>query len=177
MRGLLCVLLTGYAIISMADVPIPKGAFENSACLECHQQQSAELVAAWQQSVHAATETMASCVDCHGNTHSNATAHARRDRTCIDCHGGKDNPVIHSYTTSKHGVLVRLEQDEWDWERPLELANYRGVYVYGTPWKRPMLLNANGCRMPCVQSARIVIRHVMLQVYSITENVCWISGA
>jgi hypothetical protein len=125
MRGLFFVWLIGFASISMADVPIPAGTFENSACLECHQQQNAELVAAWQQSAHAVTETLASCVDCHGNTHSNAAARARRDGVCMDCHGGKDSPVIHSYTTSKHGILVRLEQDEWDWGRPLALANYR----------------------------------------------------
>ena len=125
MRGLFFVWLIGFAALSMADVPIPKGPFENSACLECHQQHSAELVAAWQESVHAQTETMASCVDCHGNTHSNAAARARRDEACMDCHGGEASPVIHSYTTSKHGVLVRLEQDGWDWDRPLELANYR----------------------------------------------------
>lgn len=125
MRGLLCTGLTMLAAMSMADVPIPEGTFENSACLECHQQHSAELVAAWQQSVHAQTETLASCVDCHGNMHGNAAARARRDRTCVDCHGGEDSPVTHSYTTSKHGVLVRLEQHEWDWEHPLELANYR----------------------------------------------------
>ena len=125
MRRLFFVWLIVFANISMADVPIPEGTFENSACIECHQQHSAELVAAWQESIHAATETMASCVDCHGNTHSNAAASARRDEACMDCHGGEDSPVIHSYTTSKHGVLVRLEQDEWDWNRPLELANYR----------------------------------------------------
>jgi hypothetical protein len=125
MRGLLCVWLIGFAAMSMADEPAPKGPFENSACLECHQQHSAELVAAWQESIHAAAETLASCVDCHGNTHGNAAARARRDRICMDCHGGEDGPVTHSYTTSKHGVLVRLEQDEWDWDRPLELANYR----------------------------------------------------
>ncbi|HED18417.1 MAG TPA: hypothetical protein ENI74_02810 [Gammaproteobacteria bacterium] len=125
MRGLLCVWLFGFAALSMADAPIPKGAFANSACLACHQQQSAELVAAWRESAHAATEATVSCVDCHGNTHSNAAARARRDSTCTDCHGGEGGPVVHSYTTSKHGVLMRLEQDEWDWRRPLALANYR----------------------------------------------------
>ncbi|MEN8205173.1 MAG: multiheme c-type cytochrome [Pseudomonadota bacterium] len=125
MRGLFFIWLIGFATLSRADVPVPKGPFENSACLECHQQQDAELVAAWQESVHAQTETMASCVDCHGKSHSNAAARARQDGACMDCHGGADSPVIHSYTTSKHGVLVRLEQDEWDWDRPLELANYR----------------------------------------------------
>ncbi len=125
MRGLLCAGLIGFVTLSMADGPIPEGPFENSACLACHQQQSTELVAAWQESVHAATETMAGCVDCHGNTHSNAAARARQDKTCVACHGGEDGPVNHSYTTSKHGILVRLEQDEWDWNLPLELANYR----------------------------------------------------
>jgi hypothetical protein len=125
MRRLLCAGLIGFSVMSMAGVPVPAGPFENSACLECHQQHNAELVAAWQQSAHGQTETLVTCVDCHGATHGNAAARARRDTTCVACHGGKDNPVVHSYTTSKHGVLVRLEQDEWDWERPLELANYR----------------------------------------------------
>jgi len=125
MRVLLCVWLTGFASIAVAAAPAPAGTFENSACLACHQQHSAELVAAWQQSVHAQTETLASCVDCHGDTHDKAAARARQDGACVECHGGADSPVVHSYTTSKHGVLVRLEQDEWDWDRPLELANYR----------------------------------------------------
>jgi hypothetical protein len=125
MRGLICVWLMGLAPMSMAAAPAPKGPFENSACLECHRQQDAELVVAWQESAHAKTQTPASCVDCHGNTHRNAAVRARRDRTCKDCHGGEDSPVIHSYLTSKHGILVRLEQDEWDWDRPLALANYR----------------------------------------------------
>jgi hypothetical protein len=125
MRRLYLVWLIGFTGISMADVPMPEGPFENSACIECHQQHGAELVADWQQSVHAQTETLASCVDCHGDTHGKAAARARRDGACMDCHGAADSPVIHSYTTSKHGVLVRLEQDEWDWDRPLEQANYR----------------------------------------------------
>jgi len=123
MRRLFLAWLIGFASASMADDPIPEGTFENSACLECHQQQGAELVTAWQASAHA--PTLASCVDCHGDTHDKAAARARQDGACVECHGGVDSPVVHSYTTSKHGVLVRLEQDEWDWERPLELANYR----------------------------------------------------
>lgn len=125
MRRLLCAWLIGFSALSIADVPVPEGTFENSACLECHRQHSAELVAAWQESVHAQTQTLASCVDCHGKSHGKAAARARQDGTCIDCHGGEDSPVVHSYTTSKHGILVRLEQDERDWGRPLELANYR----------------------------------------------------
>ena len=125
MRRLLCAGLIGFSAMSMADAPVPEGPFENSACLACHQQQDTELVAAWQESVHAQTESLASCVDCHGKSHGGAAARARRDGVCMDCHGGADSPVNHSYTTSKHGILVRLEQDEWDWGQPLELANYR----------------------------------------------------
>jgi len=47
MRVLLCVWLTGFASIAVAAAPAPAGTFENSACLACHQQHSAELVAAW----------------------------------------------------------------------------------------------------------------------------------
>ncbi|MFQ5642265.1 MAG: multiheme c-type cytochrome [Thiogranum sp.] len=125
MRNLFCAWLLGFSALAVADAPVPEGPFEEGACLECHQQQDPDLVSAWQASTHAATETVARCSDCHGNTHNGAAARARQDSSCVDCHGGRDNPVVHSYTTSKHGVLVRLEQGEWDWSRPLERANYR----------------------------------------------------
>ncbi len=51
--------------------------------------------------------------------------YAAEDQTCIDCHGGKRSPVVHSYTTSKHGVIMQLEQDSYDWQQPLTSANYR----------------------------------------------------
>jgi len=125
MRALCCAWLIGFATAAIAAAPVPEGPLENTACLECHRQQSAELVAAWRNSVHATTAATANCVDCHGKLHDDAAARARRDRTCTSCHGGQDGPVVHSYLTSKHGVLVRLEQDEWDWDRALTLANYR----------------------------------------------------
>ncbi len=65
----------------------------------------------------------AGCVACHGGRHEKAASRARRDATCIDCHGANNAPEVHSYTTSKHGVLARLE--EHDWQRPLSSANYR----------------------------------------------------
>jgi hypothetical protein len=119
------LLLAGVSIMAIAGGQSPEGEFENSACLECHQQQNPELVAAWQSSAHSMKEDVATCVACHGNSHEKAAARARRDATCIDCHGGKKAPAVHSYTTSKHGILTRLEQKDWDWERPLESANYR----------------------------------------------------
>lgn len=125
MRRLLYLWLAVFAPLSVADVPLAEGPLEDSACLACHQQQDADLVSAWQDSAHAQTGTAARCVDCHGDTHAGAAARARRDGTCVACHGGKDSPVVHSYATSKHGILVRLEQDEWDWNLPLARANYR----------------------------------------------------
>lgn len=119
------LLLAGYSMVVIAGQQLPEGEFENSACLECHQQQDPELVAAWKSSAHAVKEKLATCVSCHGNSHEKAGDRARRDETCIDCHGGGRAPAVHSYTTSKHGILTRLEQNEWDWEQPLESANYR----------------------------------------------------
>jgi len=119
----LFLLLTGYAVLAQAGEQAPGGNFKNSACVECHLARDSELVDAWRSSAHARAEKPASCVACHGNNHKNAAIRARRDATCIDCHGGAKAPVVHSYTTSKHGVLVRLEQDNPD--RPLASANYR----------------------------------------------------
>lgn len=125
MRWLLYLVLAGYMTVALAGEPMPAGEFENSACLECHQGQNAGLVTTWRASVHATAESTVTCTACHGNTHRDAAARARRDETCIDCHGGKKDPVVHSYTTSKHGILVLLEQEDWDWNRPLASANYR----------------------------------------------------
>jgi hypothetical protein len=119
------LLLAGMTALAAAAAQAPEGEFENSACLECHQGQNPALVAAWQASKHAATQTTVGCAACHGNTHTEAVARARRDSACIECHGGAKSPVVQSYTTSKHGILMRLEQDEWDWGQPLESANYR----------------------------------------------------
>jgi Seven times multi-haem cytochrome CxxCH len=125
MRRFTAGLLGGFAALTLAAAQAPEGEFEASACLECHQRLDPELVAAWQASKHAVTQTTVGCAACHGNTHTEAAARARRDSACIECHGGGKNPVVHSYATSKHGILMRLEQDEWDWSQPLESANYR----------------------------------------------------
>ena len=125
MRRFIAILLTVISTIAGAENSAPEGEYKNSACVECHQQQDAELVAAWRDSVHATAEKVVTCVACHGSIHEKAASHARRDASCINCHGGKKVPAVHSYTTSKHGVLTRLEENEWDWEQPLESANYR----------------------------------------------------
>ncbi len=52
-------------------------------------------------------------------------AHAVENQACIECHGGKKSPAVHSYTTSKHGAIMQIERDDYDWQQPLTSANYR----------------------------------------------------
>ncbi|HHJ17147.1 MAG TPA: hypothetical protein ENJ80_10665 [Gammaproteobacteria bacterium] len=99
------------------------GSFTNDACIQCHAPRDPGLVDAWRASAHARAESRVDCVACHGESHTDAGPRARRDATCSACHGGPTAPVVHSYTTSKHGILLRLEKP--DWTQPLAVANYR----------------------------------------------------
>lgn len=100
----------------------PDGPVDAAQCVSCHAQSQPELVRAWRTSGHGAGG--ASCLACHGAVHD-AAVQARRDETCMGCHGGAEAPVTHSYATSKHGLLVKLEAPHWDWTQPLRAANYR----------------------------------------------------
>jgi len=109
---------------------MPAGIFENQACIECHEKNNSELINAWRMSSHGKKTSdkvkyIANCVSCHSNSHDNSLAGARYDSTCIECHGGKEAPVVHSYSTSKHGTLMRIEKNQQNWNLPLKLANYR----------------------------------------------------
>lgn len=103
----------------------PTGIIENKACIQCHEKNNPQLIKDWKKSIHASTQPVTNCVACHGKLHQQAASHARRDSTCIDCHGGKKAPVVHSYSTSKHGIIMQLEKNSYDWKQPLSLANYR----------------------------------------------------
>ena len=103
----------------------PKGQFENAACIQCHEKIDAELIKAWRDSAHNNNANPADCVSCHTKQHKDALAYARQDTGCINCHGGKTSPVVHSYGSSKHGLLMKLEQTSYDWHQPLKQANYR----------------------------------------------------
>ncbi|NOX08570.1 MAG: hypothetical protein GXP22_03625 [Gammaproteobacteria bacterium] len=124
MHLLVWMLLVVGSSVSLAGTA-PQGSFDNAACIDCHQQRNLSLVRAWQSSAHARVEVSADCVVCHGASHENAAMRARQDAVCIDCHGGQKDPVVHSYSTSKHGLILRLEKKEWDWTQPLSQANYR----------------------------------------------------
>jgi len=102
-----------------------QGNFSHPQCINCHQKTDAQLVNDWQQSMHATRQPLALCTNCHGNDHATAAASSRRNDSCINCHGGATSPVVHSYTSSKHGIIMQLEQKSYDWNKPLRDANYR----------------------------------------------------
>jgi hypothetical protein len=102
-----------------------QGNFSHQECINCHRKTDAQLVNDWQQSMHANRQPQALCTNCHGNDHATAAASSRRNDSCINCHGGATSPVVHSYTSSKHGIIMQLEHKSYDWNKPLREANYR----------------------------------------------------
>jgi hypothetical protein len=110
-------------------LPSDTAVLDNLACIQCHEKENSALIENWQISAHATAraeeDDIVNCVSCHGQLHKDMAAKARRDETCIDCHGGRKDPVVHSYSTSKHGALMQLEKNSYDWKQSFELANYR----------------------------------------------------
>jgi len=125
MRGLCSLLLIMLPALAMAGEKPPAGQFTNAQCLNCHASRDAKLVAAWRASNHARTVPKADCVACHGADHRAASARARRDSACTGCHEKLGREVVHSYATSKHGVIMRLEEAGYDWSQALARGNYR----------------------------------------------------
>lgn len=122
MRWIVLALLMVCAGAPARAAERPNGPVEATQCVRCHAAFQPALVRAWRASGHGAEA--ASCVSCHGAMHDGGVR-ARKDAACIDCHGGAKAPAVHSYSTSKHGVLVKLEGADWDWTQPLRGANYR----------------------------------------------------
>lgn len=100
----------------------PDGPVEDAQCVSCHTEVQPALVQAWRASGHGVAK--ASCVSCHGALHDGGMR-ARQGAACIDCHGGDKAPAVHSYATSKHGIIAKLEGADWDWTQPLRAANFR----------------------------------------------------
>lgn len=108
--------------VHAAGNPPPRSAIgTDKECMQCHPGQSRE----WRASAHAKKKPVAGCIACHGTLHGKAASVSRRDRVCTTCHGGEEGAVVHSYASSKHGVLMRLEENTYDWSKPLDMANYR----------------------------------------------------
>ncbi|WP_130470335.1 multiheme c-type cytochrome [Candidatus Magnetaquicoccus inordinatus] len=93
---------------------------EPSACLPCHRERNAGLVADWEKSRHNLPDL--DCRSCHGTKHDGTmAAQARRNDACTACHARESS----SYTLSKHGVLATLEAGRMDFTQPLRDGNFR----------------------------------------------------
>jgi hypothetical protein len=125
MRGFCFLLLILLPVFVVASEKPPAGKFTNTECMSCHASRNAKLVTAWRASGHARTAPKADCVTCHGNVHAGSSERARRDSACVACHKKSDSTVTHSYATSKHATIGKLEENQWDWSRPLVRGNYR----------------------------------------------------
>lgn len=110
--------------IASAETGI-NGSYENDECLACHQENNPTLIAKWRSGPHGRASAPVDCVACHGSEHQQSAARSRKDSGCNQCHGGEDGAVSHSYSTSKHGIIARLEAAEYDWLKPLMSESYR----------------------------------------------------
>jgi Seven times multi-haem cytochrome CxxCH len=122
---LVCSLSVLSPLLHADKQAIPSGNIDNKSCINCHEKINPQIIKDWKTSIHASTQPVTDCISCHGKIHNNSAATARPDKTCIECHGGDKSPVVHSYTSSKHGIIMRLEKNTYDWQQPLAQANYR----------------------------------------------------
>lgn len=124
---LFCITALAFSSHSMgADGALSvSGVLSNQQCIQCHEKTEGDLIESWQNSSHAKTESPVDCVACHGTEHESVATKSRQDQVCVECHGGAKDPVVHSYSTSKHGALMRIEAGQQDWNKPLSTANYR----------------------------------------------------
>lgn len=118
------ILLLLMASVVTAETKV-SGNYENSECIECHEERNPSLIIAWRSGPHGKSAVPVDCVACHGKEHLASAAQARLDSSCSQCHGGDHGAISHSYKTSKHGVIVKLEADESDWSKALSVDNYR----------------------------------------------------
>ena len=121
----LSITLSALSGFSFAADSSLSGVLNNEQCIQCHEKTNATLIEQWRSSVHAKSEAQVDCVACHGTAHEDVAIRARQDQACVECHGGVKDPVVHSYSTSKHGVLMKMEAAQYDWRKPLAMANYR----------------------------------------------------
>ncbi|MEW8000871.1 MAG: multiheme c-type cytochrome [Candidatus Thiodiazotropha endolucinida] len=113
------VILTLWLTPLISETQVDNGPFIDSECIACHTERNPELIKQWQSGPHAITHDVG-CTSCHGDQHEDSNIRARSDHTCKGCHEGA---VSHSYSTSKHGVINHLEEDEHGWQHPLQRGN------------------------------------------------------
>ncbi len=125
----ICAVLFSPLLLLMAPIVTAEttvsGNYENGECIACHETRNPNLITEWRSGPHGKAAAPVDCVACHGSEHQLSAARAREDSSCNQCHGGEEGAVSHSYSTSKHGVIARLEAAESDWSKPLAVENYR----------------------------------------------------
>jgi hypothetical protein len=119
---LLSLLLLSSSVVAAEPI---SGQFEEGECVACHQPRNPALVEGWRASRHRQNGQPVACTACHGSSHETVAVQARRDAACSQCHGGGKGAVAHSYSSSKHGVINRIEARATDWGQPLQAGNYR----------------------------------------------------
>lgn len=58
------------------------------------------------------------CDPCH-TRHTFSANEARKPQACMSCHMGPDHPDAESYGESKHGVIYELEEEHYNFDKPL----------------------------------------------------------
>lgn len=125
LRQVLSLLSLLFFYSSFVAAENPMGEFKQSECVACHQQRAPGLIKGWRESRHRQDNQPVACTACHGALHESAALEARRGESCSQCHGGETGAIVHSYSSSKHGVINRIEARETDWNQPLQGGNYR----------------------------------------------------
>lgn len=120
----LVLIFFSYNSLAQIIAPDPDQKLTNKNCIECHEQTDKQLISDWRSSQHASSKPVTNCINCHGDSHKQMASYARRDNSCVNCHN-KNNPATHSYQSSKHGVLMQIEKNTYDWNKKLQQANYR----------------------------------------------------
>ncbi len=117
---ILCMLFLA-TLPALADESLPPGPFTETECITCHTERDPDLIRQWRESSHSAASGVG-CSSCHGDNHKESAIKARKDQSCTGCHEGS---ASHSYSTSKHGIITRIEETRQDWRQPLQRGNYR----------------------------------------------------
>lgn len=65
------------------------------------------------------------CDGCH-TRHEFSVAESRKPEACATCHSGVDHNNWEAYSMSKHGKMVTMLGDKWNWDVPLKDAFAKG---------------------------------------------------
>ncbi len=119
-RILMLLLMATLSQPLLGEEFLPHRIYSEQECIDCHQKVSTAIVDDLRQGRHGSTGV--GCSDCHGGTHSGALVLSRTNRSCTECHRGAERV---SYESSKHGVILGLEESRWNLEKPFATSTVR----------------------------------------------------